>query len=327
MENTGRGILSEIKQRRIQTNGIELNIAEAGEGPLVIMLHGFPESWYSWRHQLKALADAGYWAVATDNRGYGASDKPHEIEAYDQVTIAADVAGLIDALGRDSAVVVGHDWGAPAAWYTALLHPEKVSAVAALSVPWRGRGEFPPTQSFKAIYKDNFFYMLYFQEPGVAEAELEADVRRSLRLFYFGISGNNDKLGAGFVQKKKGDPLLKGMIDPDELPAWLSEEDMDFYTARFEASGFRGPLNWYRNLDSTWEKTANIPDFKITQPAFFMGGERDPVLAFSPNWEDIMRSMVPNLQELTVLPNCGHWIQQERPDEVNTGLIKFLKAN
>ncbi len=310
--------LSDFELRTISSNGIELRIAGAGEGPLVILLHGFPESWYSWRHQLQALAAAGFHAVAPDNRGFGGSDKPAAIEAYDQVTIAQDVAGLIDALGYETAVVVGHDWGAPAAWNTALLHPDKITAVAALSVPWRGRGKVSPLAGFKAVYKDNFFYMLYFQEPGVAEAELEADVRTALRLFYFGARGAE--------QKKKGDKLLTGIVDPGELPAWLSPDDLDYYVAQFEASGFRGPLNWYRNFDRTWEKTADVADRLIEQPALFVAGERDPVLAFSPRWEETMRAQLTDLRDLVILPDSGHWIQQERPGEVNAALIGFLKG-
>ena len=213
--------MTEIAHRTLATNGISLHIAEAGSGPLVVLLHGFPESWYSWRHQLPALAAAGFHAVAPDMRGYGRSEAPPEVESYDQVALAADVAGLVEALGERDAVVVGHDWGAPVAWHTALLHPDRCRAVAALSVPYRGRSPEPPLAGLKKIYGERFFYMLYFQTPGVAEAELEADVRVALRKFIYGASGEAPD-NAFLATKKKGDTLLTGMIDP-ETGRWFDD--------------------------------------------------------------------------------------------------------
>ena len=231
----------------IETNGLNLRVAISGEGPLVVLIHGWPESWYSWRHQIKALSQAGYQVAAPDVRGYGGSDKPYEIEAYDMASITADMAGLITALGAEQAVVIGHDWGAPIAWNTALLHPEKVRAVAGLSVPYTGPGPAPFIDVAKQIYKDKFFYQIYFREPGVAEAELEADVRDTLRKIYYWISGEGLRAMTP-ASKPANARLLDGMADPGEFPAWMTGEDLDYYVTQFEASGFRGPLNRYRRI-------------------------------------------------------------------------------
>lgn len=313
--------MAEITQRTVQTNGITMRIAEAGEGPLVLLLHGFPESWYSWRHQLPALAEAGYHAVAPDVRGYGGTDCPHEIEAYTMRNHVADAMGVLDALGEQQAVVVGHDWGAPMAWHCALLHPERVRGVVAMSVPFTPRPPMPPTQLFRQIFGDNFFYILYFQEPGVAEAEFEADVRRSMRMFLYGASGDAPE-GAAAPPKKKGARLFDGMIDPEALPSWLTEEDLDYYTQEFERTGFRGALNRYRNMDQDWEELPQLAGAKVQQPALFIAGERDPVARFTS--VDAMREHVPQLRGVVMLPGCGHWTQQERPNEVNAALVEFL---
>ena len=314
-----------IEFRTEATNGISLRLAAAGTGPLVVLLHGFPESWYSWRHQLPALAEAGYRGVAPDMRGYGGSDKPDAITAYDQVTIAADVAGLIDRLGYDRAVVVGHDWGAATAWTSALLYPDKVQAVAALSVPYRPRGAAAPLATLRKIFEGRFFYMLYFQTPGVAEAELEADLPRFLSTFLWRASG--EAPADAFLRDKPPDAaLLDGLDPPTRLPDWLSEADLAHYVGEFEIGGLRGPLNWYRNLDRTWQRMADYQGAKIAQPALFVAGDKDPVIYFTPDGLDVMRQHLPNLHDLVLLPGCGHWTQQERADPVNRALIDFLKA-
>jgi len=300
-----------------------MHVAEQGQGPLVLLLHGFPESWYSWRHQLTALAAAGYRAVAPDQRGYGDTDKPDAIEAYDVVTLADDVAALIDALGERQAVVIGHDWGAPVAWHAALLHPERVRAVVGMSVPYAGRPPGSPLARLQQTFEDIFFYILYFQEPGVAEAELQADVRRSLRTFYFSGSGDAPA-GSAFSPHPKTAKLLDTMRDPAQLPAWLTETDLDYYTERFERGGFRGPLNWYRNFDRSWQRTEALAGKKVEQPALFIAGERDPVIAWSQRQLERMPQAVPHLRESVLLPGCGHWVQQERPAEVNAALLRFL---
>ena len=228
-----------------ETNGIRLRVALAGKGPLVVLVHGWPESWYSWRHQIPALAAAGYRVATPDVRGYGGSDKPEPIAAYAIQEMCADIAGLVTALGETRAILIGHDWGAPIVWNTALFHPERVSAVAGLSVPHTGRGPAPRIELFQRIYKDRFFYQLYFQTPGVAEAELEADVRLSLRKIYYWASGEGIKAGPR-VDKPANARLLDGLVDPDPFPAWLTPADLDYYVAEFRQSGFRGPLNRYR---------------------------------------------------------------------------------
>jgi len=313
----------DITQRRIETNGISLNVAEQGEGPLVLLLHGFPESWYSWRHQFSALSDAGFHAVAPDMRGYGESDKPHAIEAYNQVEVVNDIIGLIPALGYDSAVVIGHDWGAPTAWSCALNHPDQVSAVGALSVPFRPRGDSPPLATLKTIFKDRFFYQLYFQEPGKAEAELEKDPAQTIRKFYQMASG---EMNTSLISEKPADAdLLSDLPDPGaQMGQWIAEKDVAFYANEFKNSGFRGPLSYYRNMDLTWELTADSPD-KIQQPALFVAGERDGVILMAADALKELSTHVTDLRINQIIPKIGHWTQQEAPGPVNEAIVKFLK--
>ena len=315
--------LGDLRQRRVAVNGISLNIAEQGEGPLVLMLHGFPESWYSWRHQFARLAAAGFHAVAPDMRGYGGSDKPHEISAYNQVEVVADIIGLIPALGAETAVVIGHDWGAPTAWSAAAHHPDRVRAVGALSVPFSPRPEAPPLDMLREAFKGQFFYQLYFQEPGVAEAEFEADIRTALRKFLFLASGQSDP--SALVAKRHDEDLLSGLPDPEVLPPWLTEADLDFYVGEFERSGFRGPLNYYRNHNLTWQLTEGAPAI-IEQPALFAAGERDGVILMAAEALRKMPERVRNLRTNELLPGIGHWTQQEAPEAVNRLLVSFLQG-
>ncbi len=312
--------MSQITHRTVDTNGIRMHVAEQGAGPLVLLCHGFPESWYSWRHQLPALAAAGYHAVAPDMRGYGGTDRPEAIDQYTQLHHVGDMVGLLDALGAETAVIVGHDWGAPVAWNGALLRPDRFRAVAGLSVPYTPRGGTPPTAALARAYGDTFMYMLYFQTPGVAEAELEQNVRSTVRRVLAGISGE----GAGMPVLPKRSTFLQGLPDPEVLPAWLTPADIDFYTAEFERTGFRGGLNWYRNLDRTWELMAAWRGARITVPALFVAGDRDPVILRSRAAMDGLAETVPGLRERVLLPGAGHWTQQERPAEVNDALITFL---
>lgn len=311
--------------RTIETNRIRMRVAEEGQGPLVLLLHGFPECWYSWRHQLRALAEAGFRAVAPDQRGYGGTDAPQAIEAYNIRELTADAVGVLDALGERTAVVVGHDWGAPVAWHCALLFPDRFRAVVGMSVPYTGRAPAPPTQIFRQMFAGQFFYMLYFQEPGVAEAELEADPRRTLRLTLYSASGDAQRDSA-FVPLPENARFLDQMMDPDTLPPWLTEADLEYFAAEFERTGFRGGLNWYRNLDRNWELTSELAGAKISQPAMFIAGDRDPVSSFMRGGVEVMRWLVPKLRGVHILPGCGHWTQQERPDEVNRLLIDFLRS-
>ena len=310
----------------IETNGINLRVAVSGVGPLVLLIHGWPESWYSWRHQIRALSAAGYRVAVPDVRGYGGSDKPHEIEAYDMASMTADMAGLIAAFGEEQAVVIGHDWGAPIAWNTALLHPGKVRAVAGLSVPYTGPGPAPFIEVAKQVYKDKFFYQIYFQEPGVAEAELEADVRDALAKIYYWISGEGLRAMPP-VSKPADAQLLDGMTAPEVLPAWLNVEDLDYYVAQFEASGFRGPINRYRNWHRDFALLSPLAGQQIQQPAAFIAGTLEPVLNFVPGVDLVamMREKLADLRMVEMIDGSGHWVQQECADEVNTALIEFLR--
>jgi pimeloyl-ACP methyl ester carboxylesterase len=310
-----------ISERRIATNGIHLNVAEQGDGPLVLLLHGFPESWYSWRHQFAPLAAAGYHAVAPDMRGYGKSDRPAEISAYNQVAVVNDIVGLIPALGYETAVVIGHDWGAPTAWSTALHHPDRVTAVGALSVPFSPRAESAPMAAMRKMFAGMFFYQLYFQEPGVAEAEFEKDIRQALRKFLYLGSGEADL--SGLKPKGPDADLLSDLPDPAELPPWLSEADLDFYTGEFKRSGMRGPLNYYRNHDLTWELTKGAPA-KIMQPAMFVAGAKDGVILMAAEALKKLPENVPNLLINELIPGIGHWTQQEAPAATNDAILRFL---
>jgi pimeloyl-ACP methyl ester carboxylesterase len=311
----------------VQTNGIRLRVALAGQGPLIVLVHGWPESWYSWRHQISALADAGYRVAAPDVRGYGGSDKPAEIEAYAIGEMCGDIAGLIEGLGEKQAILVGHDWGAPIVWNTSLFFPDKVRAVAGLSVPYTGRGPMPRIELFRNLYKDRFFYQLYFQKPGVAEQEFEADIRSSLRKIYYGASGEGRMAGPR-PAKAPDAKYLDGLIDPDPLPAWLTPDDLDYYVGEFERSGFRGPLNRYRTSELDFDQQEEIADHRIAQPAAFIAGSLDPVLAFVPGVDLIalMRERVTDLRLVRILDGAGHWVQQERPADVNAALLEFLRG-
>jgi pimeloyl-ACP methyl ester carboxylesterase len=320
--------MTEITHRQIQTNGINLHIAEAGEGPLVLMVHGFPELWYSYRHQLPALADAGYHAVAPDVRGYGDSDTPHEVEAYRMREMVADYVGLLDALDEEQAVIVGHDWGSMMAWTCAALRPDRFRAVVGMSVPYLPRSPIPPLQMMEAMFANNFFYILYFQEEGVAEAEFEADIRDSLLKFMYFASGDfrddDGSAAISIMNRPKDSKLFDGIDSPDRLPIWLSEEDLDTFAAAFEKTGFRGGLNRYRNMDRDWEEIPELAAKKIEQPALFIAGDKDGAATFAPM--DPMKEFVTDLRKLVMLPGCGHWTQQERPAEVNAELIEFLNG-
>jgi pimeloyl-ACP methyl ester carboxylesterase len=321
----------EIKHRVVETNGIRMHIAEAGEGPLVVLCHGFPESWYSWRHQLTALAKAGFHAVAPDQRGYGQTDRPEAIDQYTLFHLVGDIVGLVDALGAPTAVVVGHDWGAPVAWHAALFRPDRFRGVVGLSVPFLPRRRARPTTRMPRT-DDAIFYQLYFQDPGVAEAEFERDPRATISRLVFNASGDaarasgNPGGAAGMVPLRGG--MLSRRSEPAVLPAWLTAADVDFFASEFRRSGFRGPLNWYRNIDRNWELLAPWSGAKVTIPALFMAGDRDLVMKFKgmDNLVPALKTFIPDLRQTIMLPGCGHWTQQERAAEVNAAMIEFLKA-
>lgn len=314
-----------IQHRTVPTNGISMHVAGAGDpdGPLVVLCHGFPETWYSWRHQLPVLADAGFHALAPDQRGYGGTDAPAQVEDYDIEHLAADLLSVLDHLGEERAVFVGHDWGAIVVWHIALATPERVRAVVGMSVPFIPRPPAPPTQLMRAAFGDSFFYILYFQEVGPADRELARDPRLTLRRVLWSVSGDAPK-GAVRRLPREGTGYLDQLSDPPaELPSWLSERDVDVYTEEFTRTGFTGALNWYRNFDRNWELTERYADRRVTPPALFVAGERDPVIRMTP--PQIMDGWVDDLRGAVIVPGAGHWIQQERPEEVNAVLLRFLE--
>jgi len=318
----------EANHRIVDTNGIKMHIAEQGQGPLVIMCHGFPELGYSWRHQLPALAESGFHAVAPDQRGYGQTDCPEAIEAYNILQLVGDIVGLVHTLGEEKAVIVGHDWGAPVAYNCALLRPDIFHALILLSVPYSPRswGSTRPTEAMKNMAGDNQFYIVYFQKPGRVEKELEADVRETMVKTLYSLSGDQPPEKRWNFLFGKDQKFVDTVYMPDTLPEWLTEKDIDVFTEGFKRTGFRGGVNWYRNIDRNWELTPFLSEAKIHQPSLFIAGELDGVIVMSRAAFDNLESAVPDLKQKILVPGAGHWVQQERPDEVNTALIDFLKA-
>jgi pimeloyl-ACP methyl ester carboxylesterase len=314
-----------VTHRMVETNGIRLHVAEQGRGPLVILCHGFPECWYSWRHQVRALADAGFRAVAPDLRGYGRSDRPEEVEQYTVLHNVGDIVGLVDALGEKQAVIAGHDVGATLAWQAALLRPDRFRGVIALSVPFRPRGfggSVPPT-TLMPRNEDALFYQLFLQTPE-AEAALGRDMRRTFRAQFYSLSGDTPA-GGGFpggMMPRKGAPLA----NPASLPAWITESDIDVYIAEFTRSGFRGPLSWWRNIDRGWELMAAFAGAAVTVPALYMAGDRDFVATVYSQAIAAQSVMVPKLRPPITLAGCGHWTEQERAPEVSAAMIDFLRS-
>jgi pimeloyl-ACP methyl ester carboxylesterase len=295
----------EMRHTRVGTNGIELHVAEEGEGPPVVLCHGFPELWYSWRHQLPALARAGWRAIAPDMRGYGGSSAPAETHAYDILTLCDDLVGLLDAIGEERAVFVGHDWGATVVWQLAIAYPKRVEAVVGMSVPFVPRPPEPPVTLMRQALGESF-YIVWFQEPGVADQALAQDVRRTLL--------TPEVWTEAWVMGKEN----------AVRPEWLTEEDVRVYVEAFERTGFTGGLSYYRNLDRNWELTEHLGDSKVEQPALFIAGSRDPVLAWLP--PEVMEGWVQDLRAKVILEGAGHWVQQERPEQVNEALLQFLEA-
>jgi len=308
----------------LQLDDIRMRFASQGAGPLVLFCHGWPESWYSWRNQMAAVAAAGYRAVAPDMRGYGGTDAPQDASRYTLLHLVGDMVGLLKALGESRAVVVGHDWGAPVAWHAALLRPDLFRAVVGMSVPYA-----PPwkVDLIGALEKQGVrdFYMQYFQTPGVAEAEFERDVPASIRRIHF--SGSGDAPGqASFGMLAPGAGFLANTVDPEVLPPWMTDADVAYYAAEFGRAGFRGGLNWYRCLRLNAELLAPWRGGVIHQPSMFIAGARDGVLRFPASMAQIERfsSTLPGLRGCHILEGAGHWIQRERSAQVNTLLLQFL---
>ena len=331
------GNMSQPTQRMIETNGIRLNVAEQGEGPVVLLCHGFPESWYSWRHQLGALAAAGFHAVAPDRRGYGRSDATEAIDQYTLFHLVGDMIGLLDALEARTAVIVGHDLGARVAWQAAQMRPDRFRAVVGLSVPLYPRGKVRPTSAMPRTESAQF-YQLYFQEPGPADSEFARDPRLTIRSMLFGASGEGAAAARAAVSSggalpslgmvPKGSGFLRGPGAPATLPAWITESDVDFYAAEFRRTGFTGALNWYRNVDRNWELQGSLHGATVTVPALYIAGDRDFV-ATAPGMDQLLANLkrfVPALRPIQMIPGCGHWTQQERPGEVNAAIIDFIRS-
>jgi pimeloyl-ACP methyl ester carboxylesterase len=321
-----QGAANEISHRSVQTNGIQMHIAEQGEGPLLVLLHGFPELWYSWRHQIPVLAAAGYHVVAPDLRGYGQTDRPAAVEQYTQLHQVGDVIGLLDELGEEQAVVIGHDFGAPLAWNTALLRPDRVRGVVGMSVPHLPRAPFSALTALRGALGPQVLHQ-YLQERGVADVELDQDVRGSLlRFFNWGFGDSPQAEAPTPMVVPEGGTLHDLMPDPATLPGWLTEADLDYYTAEYTRTGFTGALNWWRTFDLSWELTAPWQGAPLTIPALFMYGDRDGSVLL-PGFDQLipnLQGFVPNLRGTVVLQGVGHWTQQEQPQAVNSELLKFL---
>ncbi|MFE3649337.1 MULTISPECIES: alpha/beta fold hydrolase [unclassified Streptomyces] len=319
---------ADLRHRTIEAPAGRLHLVEQGTGPLVLLVHGFPESWYSWRRQLPALAAAGYRAVALDVRGYGRSSKPAATDAYRMLDLVEDNVALVRALGEETAVVVGHDWGSSIAAASALLHPEVFRAVGLLSVPYTPPGGPRPTDVFAQMGGDQEFYVSYFQQPGRAEAEMEPDIRGWLAGFYAALSADTmpaqGEPDPHFVARTGG--RLRDRFPDGKPPAWLTEDDLDVYAGEFERTGMTGALNRYRNMDRDWEDLAQYGGAPIKQPSLFIGGALDASTTWLADAIDAYPVTLPGLASTHILDGCGHWIQQERPEEVNRLLTAWLAS-
>ncbi len=319
-----------VTHEQIPSNGIELHVAVAGpsDGKAVVLCHGFPELWYSWRHQIDALAAAGYRVYAPDLRGYGESSAPSEVTAYGSDELTADLCGLLDHYGLARAHFTGHDWGSMVVWELGRLHPDRVSSIYNMSVPYSS-SPAPPLEIFEAIFAGKFFYMIYFQQVGPPEAELEADPRHFLRTMLYSASGEGLSSGGGLFQDFAREGT--GFIDiltppPDELPNWITEADIDVYAAAFEKSGFFGPISFYRNMDANWVRSHEIQPSVYTMPTGFLTGALDPVMAMMPGAGALMEAELPDFLGMTTIEGAGHWVQQENPAQTNAALLGFLAS-
>jgi pimeloyl-ACP methyl ester carboxylesterase len=322
--------MSDITHEQIEANGITLHIASAGPaaGPPVVLCHGFPELWYSWHHQLVALGDAGYRALAPDLRGYGRSSHPKgDVSAYGSDKLTADMCGLLDHYGYEQAAFCGHDWGSMVVWEMGKLHPDRMSSIYNMSVPF-SEAPAPPVEIFEAIFAGKFFYILYFQPVGPAETELEADPHRFLRNIYYSAGAEGMKVGPALVDApREGTGFLDTLTPaPEQLPAWLTEDDVNLYAEAFAEGGFFGPLSFYRNMDANWERGKGIPASTLAMPVGFLTGSLDPVNAMMPDAAAAMESALPDFRGMTTVDGAGHWVQRERPHETNAALLQFLSS-
>lgn len=313
-------------ERLVETNGVQLRVVEAGErgAPIVLLAHGFPELAYSWRHQIPVLANTGYHVLAPDQRGYGGSSRPEAIEDYNIVALCDDLVGLLDDVGAERAVIVGHDWGAMVAWNFPLLHPDRAAAVVGLSVPPVPRPLRPPIEIWREQFGENFFYILYFQEPGVADANLSRDTRETMLRVFGGPRRPEDHGASARMLAPGPEGWVERLPQPIALADWITADEFDHYVEEFTRTGFTGGLNWYRNFDRNWELTADTPAATITVPSLFITGSKDVVRTFTRS--DRATEVVTGEYEELVIDGAGHWVQQERPDEVNQALLKFLSG-
>jgi pimeloyl-ACP methyl ester carboxylesterase len=320
------------RQRTVHVNGVDLFLTEDGDDGAfpVVLAHGFPELGYSWRHQLPALAAGGYHAVAPDQRGYGRSSRPAELTDYDIVHLTGDLLALLDDLGHEQAVFVGHDWGSMVVWNLALMAPERVAGVVGMSVPFLPRPPMPPIQMLRGIFNGQFFYMVYFQDPGVADAELGGDAERTARTMTRMLcsvrtpDGGADPADMAAFFADDGRGFVDRMPEPDGLPEWLTQDELDHYIAEFTRTGFTGGINWYRNMDRNWSLTEQLAGAKVEVPSLFVGGTNDPVLVMSP--PSSMDGWLTDHRGTVLVEGAGHWVQQERPDAVNDALLTVLDS-
>ena len=317
-----------IRRRRVDVGTAELDVLEAGDpgSPVIVLSHGFPESSWSWRHQIPVLAAAGYHVLAPDQRGYGRSSAPEEVTAYGIGPLTGDLLNLVDTTGQRDAVFMGHDWGALIVWDLAKLHPERCRAVVGLSVPFV-HWPAPPTQLMKAVYTDRFFYILYFQQVGPAETEMEADVANTMRRVLWGASGEGFTGPRGELPPMEGTGFLTQTVEPPPLPwSWLTKADFARYVDAFTASGYFGPISYYRNLDANFALLAGRGPEHATMPTYFVAGSRDVVLVMDPGGVERMSQTLPNFKGATIIAGAGHWVQQEAPAETNAALLAFLST-
>jgi pimeloyl-ACP methyl ester carboxylesterase len=309
----------------VENGDVTLRVALQGTGPVIVCVHGWPELWYSWRHQINYFASQGYTVAAMDVRGYGGSSKPRDIASYTMRELTSDVAAVIEEMSDQPVVLFGHDWGAPISWNTALLYPELVAAVAGLSVPYVPSSDLQLLDAADQIYKDRFFYQLYFQAEGTVEAELEADLKTALRKIYFALSGNAP-INKWLEAKPSSAKLLDGMEDPDPFPAWMSNRDMNVYLQAFANGGFHGPINRYRAQRLDFDELSALRGRMLETPACFIGGERDAVRSFVPGGDLYADpgAACSDFRGSTIIADVGHWVQQEAPAATNEALATFL---